>query len=61
MDGFTLLQIAVAVLLGNVMTRCLFRGWDRVKQERLDFWTAAFYVGPLAMIVLVLIGSTGPQ
>jgi hypothetical protein len=43
------------------MTRCLFRGWDRVKQERLDFWTAAFYVGPLAMIVLVLIGSTGPQ
>lgn len=59
LTSFMILQIAVAVLLGNVMTRCLFRGWERVKQEKVDLTTAAFYLAPLALIVIVLIGSTG--
>lgn len=59
MDAFTLLQIAAAVLLGNITTRILFRGWDRIKTERLDLTTLAFYAGPLGLIALVLIGSKG--
>jgi hypothetical protein len=59
MDAFTMLQVAVAVMLGNVLTRILFKGWERVKQERLDFSTLAFYAGPLGLLVLVLIGSKG--
>jgi hypothetical protein len=57
LSAFSLIQIAVAVLLGNVMTRVLFRGWDRVKSDRTDWLTTAFYLGPLAAIVVVLIGS----
>jgi hypothetical protein len=30
-----------------------------VKAEKLDWLTTAFYLGPLGLIVLVLIGSTG--
>jgi hypothetical protein len=52
------MQIAVAILLGNVMIRILFRGWERVKGNRSDWLTNGFYLGPLAAIILVLIGST---
>lgn len=57
-SAFAVLQIAVAVLLGNVMTRVLFRGWERVKTEKTDWLTTLFYLGPLGMIFLVLIGSS---
>ena len=57
-SAFQVMQLAVAILLGNVMTRVLFRGWERVKKDRFDFWTTVFYLGPLFAIVLVLIGST---
>lgn len=53
------MQLAVAILLGNVMTRVLFRGWERLKQDRSDWLTSLFYLAPLAAIILVLIGSTG--
>ena len=56
--AFQVLQLAVAILVGNVMTRVLFRGWERVKAEKVDWLTSAFYLGPLGLIVLVLIGST---
>jgi hypothetical protein len=61
-DNFTIVQIAVAVLLGNIMTRVLFRGWDRLKTRPnpFDFKTALFYLAPLGLIVLVLVGSTAP-
>jgi hypothetical protein len=58
-SAFQVCQLAVAILLGNIMTRCLFRGWERVKKDRVDWSTSAFYLAPLGMIVLVLIGSTG--
>jgi hypothetical protein len=57
LDAFGVVQLAVAVMLGNVMTRILFRGWDRVKSDRTDWLTTAFYLGPIAAIVIVLIGS----
>ena len=57
MTAFMVAQIAVGVLLGNVATRCLFRGWERVRQERVDLTTAAFYGAPLVLIILVLVGS----
>jgi hypothetical protein len=57
LNSFAIIQIAVAVMLGNVMTRILFRGWERVKTDRTDWLTTAFYLGPLAAIVIVLIGS----
>jgi hypothetical protein len=59
MDAFTMLQVAVAVMLGNVLTRILFKGWERVKADRVDWSTAAFYIGPLGLLILVLIGSKG--
>lgn len=59
MGAFTILQIAVAVMLGNVMTRILFKGWERVKTDTVDMKTVAFYLGPLGLTLLVLIGSKG--
>ncbi len=58
-SAFQVVQVAIAILLGNVMTRCLFRGWERVKQDKVDWQTAGFYLAPLACIVIVLLGSTG--
>ena len=58
-SAFQIMQLAIAILLGNVMTRVLFRGWQRIREERSDFWTTMFYVAPLAAIVIVLLGSTG--
>lgn len=53
------LQIAVAVLLGNVMTRILFRGWERIREEKLTLSTYFDFLAPVAMILLVFIGSSG--
>jgi hypothetical protein len=58
-SAFQVCQLAVAFLIGNVMTRCLFRGWERVKADKVDWTTSAFYLAPLGLIILVLIGSTG--
>jgi hypothetical protein len=58
-SAFQVCQLAVAILLGEEKKRCLFRGWERVKKDRVDWSTSAFYLAPLGMIVLVLIGSTG--
>lgn len=58
--AFQVVQIAVGVLLGNLMTLALYRGYKRLDTPRVwSLETAGLYLGPLAMIVLVLIGSTG--
>lgn len=59
MTAFTVLQIAVAVLIGNVMTRILFRGWEKIQAERFSLSTYFDFLAPVAMILLVLIGSSG--
>ena len=58
-DAFGILQIAVAVLLGNVMTRILFTGWERIKAERFSLVTYFDFLAPVAMILIVIIGSSG--
>lgn len=64
MTAFQVLQIAVGVLLGNIMTRCLFRAWDSIKAEddtTFSVKTALFYLAPLGLIVLVMTGSGTPR
>lgn len=58
-SGFTVLQIAVAVLIGNVMTRVLFTGWERIREEKFSLVTYFDFLAPVGMILLVLIGSVG--
>jgi hypothetical protein len=53
--AFDLVSFAVAVLIGNVMTLALLKGWQRMKREDSFSWvTAAYYLGPLCMIIAVL-------
>lgn len=54
--AFQMAQIAAAVLIGNVLTRVLFQGWERMKNRQKG--DALFYLAPLAFIVLVVLGST---
>lgn len=58
-SAFQVVQIATGVLLGNIMTLCLYKGYKRLDGPKTWTWeTAGIYLGPLAMIVIVLIGST---
>ena len=55
MDAFTILQVAVAVFLGNVATLATFKAWQRMKREdRFDWVTGFYWITPLSGSALVL-------
>lgn len=50
------LQIAVAVFLGNVMTLGLVRAWQRMKMGEDVSWSLGFYwLAPLGLTLVVLL------
>ena len=56
MDAFMVLQIAVAVFLGNVMTLGLVRAWQRMKMGEDVSWSLGFYwLAPLGLTLVVLL------
>lgn len=63
MTAFNVLQIAVAVMCGNILTKLLFTAWGSIKAEdegMFSLRTAACYLGPLGLILLVMAGSSNP-
>ena len=55
MDAFGVLTFATAVLIGNLATLSLIKGYQRMKREnRFEWVTAFYYLSPLALIIGVL-------
>lgn len=60
LDGFAIVQIAVAVFLGNLMTLVVAKGFQALERDEphgLFKWMA--YAVPGTLAALVLIGSSG--
>lgn len=48
MDSYTIIQVAVAVFLGNVMTLGVVKAYQRMKLEnRFEWVTAVYFLAPL--------------
>lgn len=59
LSAFALVQIAVAVFLGNLMAFAVVKGAQILGREDGPAWKYAAYAVPAAIGALVIIGSTG--
>ena len=58
-DTFTMVQIAVAVFVGNAFTLLMVKGVQKLEQEGSSWYARGCYALPILIGVLVLIGSRG--
>lgn len=57
-DQFGVVQIAAAVLLGNLLTLVLVKGWQIIEREDpASWWRYAMPVVPLALVALVILAG----
>ena len=55
MTSFQMIQIAMAVFVGNVMTICVIKGYQRMKaSDRFDWITAGLFCGPMLATAAIL-------
>lgn len=54
-DAANIMSLATAVLIGNIATIMLIKGYQRMKREdRFEWVTAGLYLAPLMLIVGIL-------
>jgi hypothetical protein len=58
-DAFTMMQIAIAVFIGNALTLLMVKGYQKLDADGSKWFARACYALPLAMAALALIGSKG--